>query len=134
MKKISKILKFSTSIFMITLIMFLNLITVNAATAPDSLIIDNYEAGYANNPLGINRSFQVKQASDGKYVYCMAYNLLVPENTKYLNKGVTNDKGVSYIVSQGANDKSLNEYFVTQVALWIYLLDNNLAGISFFTI
>ena len=126
MKKISKILKFSTSIFMITLIMFSNLITVNAATAPDSLIIDNYEAGYANNPLGINRSFQVKQASDGKYVYCMAYNLLVPENTKYLNKGVTNDKGVSYIVSQGANDKSLNEYFVTQVALWIYLLDNNL--------
>ena len=126
MKKTKKFLKFSLSMIMVALIMVSSLMPVKAITAPNSLIIDNYEAGYANNPLKINRSFQVKQASDGKYVYCMAYNLLVPKNTKYINKGVTNDAGVSYIISQGANDKTLNEYFVTQVALWIYLLDKNL--------
>lgn len=126
MKNISKIFKLTTSIVMVSLIMFSNLVSVKAATAVDSMVIDNYEAGYAKNPLGINRSFQVKQATDGKYVYCMAYNLLVPKNTKYTNKGITNDSGVAYIVSQGLNDKTLNEYFVTQVALWIYLLDNNL--------
>ena len=126
MKKINKLFKFSSSIIMCALIFLSGLISVKAISAPDSMIVDNYEAGYANNPLNINRSFQVKQASDGKYVYCMAYNLLVPENTKYVNKGVTNDAGVSYIIKKGANDKSLNEYFVTQVSLWIYLLDNNL--------
>ena len=126
MKKINKLFKFSSSIIMCALIFLSGLISVKAISAPDSMIVDNYEAGYANNPLNIDRSFQVKQASDGKYVYCMAYNLLVPENTKYVNKGVTNDAGVSYIIKKGANDKSLNEYFVTQVSLWIYLLDNNL--------
>lgn len=121
-----KKIKLTTMIFMATLVLFSNLLTVEAVTVPDTLVVNTTEVGNGNNPLKLNRSFAIKKTSDGKYMYCMDYHMLSPKNTTYKNKGLTDDNGVNYIVSQGATVSNDNDYFIVQTALWIYLLDYNL--------
>lgn len=105
---------------------FANIVLVNADTAKDSIVVNTIEKGKGNNPLGVDRTFAVKKDSNGNYMYCMDYHMLSPVNTTYKKQGKTSDKGVAYIMTLASDDSNDDEFFVTQMALWIYLLDKNL--------
>lgn len=119
-------MKICMSVIMVGLVLLSSIATVSAATVPSSVVVSNYEIGYGNNPLGINRSLQVKKDKSGHYMYCMDYNLYSPSNTEYTSNGPTTDNGIAYILGQGANNSNDKEYAVTQVALWIYMLEKGL--------
>ena len=122
MKKISKLI---FAVIMVGLMFMSNLLTVNAVTVPDKAVVNHYEQGSGNNPLKVARGFAIKKATDGTLMYCLDYHLYAPNNTTYVNKGLTNDAGVAYIMKYAAKDKSYETYFIGQTAIWIYLLDTN---------
>ena len=113
------------AVIMVGLIFSGSLSTVKAVTVPNSAVVNHYEQGSGNNPLGVNRGFAIKKSSDGTLMYCLDYHLYAPSNTTYVNKGLTNDAGVAYILKYAAKDNSYQTYFIGQTALWIYLLDTN---------
>ena len=122
MKKRSKLI---FAVIMVGLMFSVNLLTVNAVTVPNTVVVNHYEQGRANNLLNIQRDFAIKKSTDGTLMYCLDYHLYNPSNTTYINKGVTSDNGLAYIMNYAAKDKSYQTYFIGQVAVWLYLLDTN---------
>lgn len=122
MKKINKVF---FAVIMVGLMFVSNLSIVSAVTAPNSVVVNHYEQGSGNNPLNVPRGFAIKKSTDGTLMYCLDYHLYAPSNTTYINKGLTSDNGVAYIMKYAAKDKSYETYFIGQTALWIYLLDTN---------
>ncbi len=84
---------------------------------------------YAMNPkpLGLTNNISVKKTSTGKYIYCydVNANLPIPSIVYTKNETITN-AAMASIIASGANDKTDNDFFATQAALWIYLLDNGM--------
>lgn len=122
MKRFNKVL---FAVIMVGLMFCANLSAVGAVTVPNSAVVNHYEQGSGQNPLNVARGFAIKKATDGTLMYCLDYHLYAPSNTTYLNKGLTSDNGVAYIMRYAAKDKSYTTYFIGQTALWIYMLDTN---------
>lgn len=122
MKRFGKVI---FAVVMVGLMFTSNLLTVSAVTVPNSAVVNHYEQGSGNNPLGVARGFAIKKSTDNTLMYCLDYHLYAPSNTTYVNKGLTSDNGVAYIMNYAIKDKSYETYFIAQTALWIYLLDTN---------
>ena len=122
MKKSIKII----SLFVVALVMvIIGKETVFAAdSAPSSFTAVSTKM--SKNPVGLEtNNISIKKTSDGKYIYCYDVNDLVPNGIKYTKKSIITDPTVNYIIAHGlTQDKTETDFFSTQAALWIYLLDN----------
>lgn len=122
MKKSIKII----SLFIISLIMiFVGKETVFAADSVPTTFTA-VSSKMTTSPIGLeSNNISVKKTKDGKYIYCYDVNDKVPNNITYTKKEAITDPIVNYIIAQGlTQDDDDNEFFSTQSALWIYLLDN----------
>lgn len=125
MKKINKKIKLLSLLVISALLIFVGKETVFASdSAPASFVAKTHSL----NPkvLGLTNNISVKKTTTGAYVYCYDVNKLLPNNTTYTKKYVTNDLAIQYIIDSGLDDKTDNDFFATQAALWIYLLDNGM--------
>lgn len=76
--------------------------------------------------LGTTSRINIKKTTDGKYIYCLEATKLLPNaNIIYTKSNLITDPAVSYIIARGYDDSTDAEFFATQAALWIYLVDNN---------
>ena len=122
MKKSIKIL----SLFIIALVaMFVSKETVFAGdNSPSRFNASTYEM--TNKPLGLTQTINIKKTTDGRYVYCLDVNKKLPTTSiRYSKNTQVTDPAIRYIIASGANDVTDTDFFVTQSALWIYLLDTN---------
>jgi len=121
MKKSIKLI----SLFIISLLMILiGKETVFAAdNAPASFVA--VSSKMTKNPTGLEtNNISVKKTKTGVYIYCYDVNDLVPNNMTYTKKEKITDPIINYIVASGRQDKNENQFFATQAALWIHLLEN----------
>ena len=122
MKKSIKLI----SLFIISLVVvFVSKVTVFAAdNAP--LSFTAVSTTMTKNPVGLEtNNISVKKTSDGKYIYCYDVNDKVPNGIKYTKKTMITDPTVNYIIAHGlTQDRNESDFFSTQAALWIYLLDS----------
>ncbi len=96
---------------------------VFASTAPKSFKATSYQMTPA--PLGLTEKVNIKKTTDGKYIYCYDVNKKVPVGgVEYNYIGYFDNPAIGYIVVSGLYDKTDSEFFATQTALWIYLIDN----------
>lgn len=96
--------------------------TVFAANAaPNTLTVDSYAIN--PKPLGLDYNISVKKATNGKYVYCFDVNKAVPTGIVYSKGLEVQDQVIASIISSGLDDKNDNEFFATQAALWMYLVE-----------
>lgn len=124
-KSLNKKIKLLSLLVISTLMILVGKETVFASvSAPESFIAKTY----ALNPkvLGLTNNISVKKTTTGEYVYCYDVNKLLPNNTKYTKKSVVDDLAIQFIIDSGLDDKTDNDFFATQAALWIYLLDNGM--------
>jgi len=122
MKKSLKLI----SLFIIAIIaIFVSKETVFAAdSSPAKLNINAHKM--TSKPLGLTQLIHVKKTSDGKYVYCFDAEKTIPDSTvTYTKANLISDPAISYIIASGYNDKNDEDFFATQAALWIYLVDTN---------
>ena len=78
-------------------------------------------------PFGLTRKVYVKKTVDGKYIYCLDVVKTVPnKNITYTKSELITDPAIHYIIASGHDDVTDNDFYATQTALWIYLVDNNL--------
>ena len=125
MKKINKKIKLLSLLVISLLLIFVGKETVFASdSAPASFVAKTH----ALNPkvLGLTNNISVKKTTTGAYVYCYDVNKQLPNNTTYTKKFAVNDLAIQYIIDSGLDDKTDNDFFATQAALWIYLLDNGM--------
>ena len=125
MKKLNKKIKLLSLLVISLLLIFVGKETVFASdSAPASFVAKTH----ALNPkvLGLTNNISVKKTTTGAYVYCYDVNKQLPNNTTYTKKSVVNDLAIQYIIDSGLDDKTDNDFFATQAALWIYLLDNGM--------
>lgn len=124
-KSLNKKIKLLSLLVISTLMILVGKETVFASvSAPESFTAKTY----ALNPkvLGLTNNINVKKTTTGEYVYCYDVNKLLPNNTKYTKKSVVDDLAIQFIIDSGLDDKTDNDFFATQAALWIYLLDNGM--------
>ena len=124
-KSLNKKIKLLSLLVISTLMILVGKETVFASvSAPESFTAKTY----ALNPkvLGLTNNINVKKTTTGEYVYCYDVNKLLPDNTKYTKKSVVDDLAIQFIIDSGLDDKTDNDFFATQAALWIYLLDNGM--------
>ena len=124
-KSLNKKIKLLSLLVISTLMILVGKETVFASdSAPESFTAKTY----ALNPkvLGLTNNISVKKTTTGEYVYCYDVNKLLPNNTKYTKKSVVDDLAIQFIIDSGLDDKTDNDFFATQAALWIYLLDNGM--------
>lgn len=115
---------------LITLLLFALIVTFGnsnnvlaSENAPATFKANTYK--FSSNPLGLTGTINVKKTTDGKYIYCLDVGKKLPTSDIIYTKGnLITDPKVSYIIASGYNDKTDNEFFATQAALWIYLLDS----------
>lgn len=125
MKKINKKIKLLSLLVISLLLIFVGKETVFASdNAPASFVAKTH----ALNPkvLGLTNNINVKKTTTGLYVYCYDVNKQLPNNTTYTKQYAVNDLAIQYIIDSGLDDKTDNDFFATQAALWIYLLDNGM--------
>ena len=125
MKKLNKKIKLLSLLVISALLIFVGKETVFASdSAPASFVAKTH----ALNPkvLGLTNNISVKKTTNGAYVYCYDVNKQLPNNTTYTKKFAVNDLAIQYIIDSGLDDKTDNDFFATQAALWIYLLDNGM--------
>ena len=125
MKKINKKIKLLSLLVISLLLIFVGKETVFASdSAPASFVAKTH----ALNPkvLGLTNNINVKKTTTGLYVYCYDVNKQLPNNTTYTKQYAVNDLAIQYIIDSGLDDKTDNDFFATQAALWIYLLDNGM--------
>lgn len=125
MKKINKKIKLLSLLVISLLLIFVGKETVFASdSAPASFVAKTH----ALNPkvLGLTNNISVKKTTTGLYVYCYDVNKQLPNNTTYTKQYAVNDLAIQYIIDSGLDDKTDNDFFATQAALWIYLLDNGM--------
>ena len=72
-------------------------------------------------------SFEMKQMTNGEWLYCTNYYALTAKDVKAKLIGKM-DKGITYILENGYPNKSITgdgtkDYYITQVAVWWYLDD-----------
>ena len=124
-KSLNKKIKLLSLLVISALMILVGKETVFASdSAPESFTAKTY----ALNPkvLGLTNNISVKKTTTGEYVYCYDVNKLLPNNTKYTKKSVVDDLAIQFIIDSGLDDKTDNDFFATQAALWIYLLDNGM--------
>lgn len=121
MKKSIKII----SLFILSLIMiFIGKETVYALDASPKRFTA-VSSKMTKNPTGLEtNNISIKKTSDGMYIYCYDVNDKVPNNITYTKRELISDPVINYIIALGRNDKTENDFFATQAALWIYLLDS----------
>lgn len=125
MKKLNKKIKLISLLVISLLVIFVGKETVFASdSAPASFVAKTY--ALSPKPIGLTNNISVKKTSTGAYVYCYDVNKLVPNNVTYTKKSAVNDLAIQYIIDSGLDDKTDNDFFATQAALWIYLLDNGM--------
>ena len=125
MKKLNKKIKLISLLVISLLVIFVGKETVFASdSAPASFVAKTY--ALSPKPIGLTNNISVKKTSTGAYVYCYDVNKLVPNNITYTKKSAVNDLAIQYIIDSGLDDKTDNDFFATQAALWIYLLDNGM--------
>ena len=125
MKKLNKKIKLLSLLVISLLLIFVGKETVFASdSAPASFVAKTH----ALNPkvLGLTNNINVKKTTTGLYVYCYDVNKQLPNNTTYTKQYAVNDLAIQYIIDSGLDDKTDNDFFATQAALWIYLLDNGM--------
>ncbi len=107
----------------------INLLDVNAKTAPSSLKMKSksnlyYFSGSTDYINGYN--FYRKQFTNGMYGYCVSnINTKVPAGLTLKSKGKIIDKGLDYIIKNGWPNKTFTgnakkDYYITQSAIWEY--------------
>lgn len=119
------------SIKLITLLVFtlITLFTSGITVLADDNSPSTFRASthdyYDTNVLGITNTINVKKTTDGKYIYCMDVSKRLPNTSILYTKGYEiKNHAISYIIASGYDDSNDTEFFATQAALWIYLLDN----------
>lgn len=101
-----------------------NSVVYAADSAPSSFKASTHTL--AGNPLGLTSTINVKKTTDGKYIYCLDVNKNLPTSSIRYTKGeLINDPAINYIIASGYNDSTDLEFFATQAALWIHLVDTN---------
>ena len=116
-KKFSKLL--------VSIVIFLTtIVQVNAASVPSSVTVSSI--GKIN--YGGTYYFPVKYTSDGTLAYCTDFQKLYPMGVKMTNPTKV-DNGLAYIIANGykgtkadyGNDSKMNQYYITQLAIYTYL-------------
>lgn len=119
MKKSIKVLISLVFALVLTLVCKETVFADNAA--PSTLTINSY--ALSPKPLGLDYNISVKKATNGKYVYCFDVNKAVPTGIVYTKGQEVKDEIIRRIIASGLNDKTDNEFYATQSALWIYLIE-----------
>lgn len=124
-KSLNKKIKLLSLLVISTLMILVGKETVFASdSAPTSFTAKTY--AMSPKPLGLTNNISVKKTTGGVYVYCYDVNKLLPNNTVYTRKTSVDDLAIRYIIDSGLDDKTDNDFFATQAALWIYMLDNGM--------
>ena len=90
--------------------------------APSTLTVNSY--ALSPKPLGLDYNISVKKATNGKFVYCFDVNKAVPTGIVYTKGKEVKDEVIRRIIASGINDKTDNDFYATQSALWIYLYES----------
>lgn len=119
-----KIIKLSTGLFLVFIMMIVS--TMNAKAAPAQIGIATSRK--INNAYISNLTFSYKYCSDGKYLYCLNKNKKTASNVmaNWVSNSSLVDGGVLHIMKNGYPEKSITgnqekDYYITQVAVWLYL-------------
>ena len=124
-KSLNKKIKLLSLLVISALMILVGKETVFASdSAPTSFTAKTY--AMSPKPLGLTNNISVKKTTGGVYVYCYDVNKLLPNNTVYTRKTSVDDLAIRYIIDSGLDDKTDNDFFATQAALWIYMLDNGM--------
>ena len=116
--------KLLMALFMTITAFFGSVLVVNAVSNVPSQMNVNHVTRYSgNNPLRVNRNFVVMKSTDGKFVYCIDFKMKSADGNLYKKASEITDYGLAYIVGQGINNKTETDYFITQIATYIYLSD-----------
>ena len=112
-------------LFIISLVMiFIGKETVFAADSAPSTFVA-VSSRMSTQPKGLSGfKSSIKKTSAGKFIYCNEVYKSVPNNVTYSKGSLVTDPVINYIIGSGTEDKTENEFFATQAALWIYLYDN----------
>ena len=118
-----KMLNFVLMMLVMMFVLVSGIFTVEATTVASSLTFTSKEI---NTPLTFTGPFHViKVNGKSTYVYCTNYIKSTPiSSIKYTKGSEVTDAGVNYILEKGYANDSDNDYFITQVALWIHLMNN----------
>lgn len=124
-KSLNKKIKLLSLLVISALMILVGKETVFASdSVPTSFTAKTY--AMSPKPLGLTNNISVKKTTGGVYVYCYDVNKLLPNNTVYTRKTSVDDLAIRYIIDSGLDDKTDNDFFATQAALWIYMLDNGM--------
>lgn len=124
-KSLNKKIKLLSLLVISALVILVGKETVFANdSAPTSFVAKSY--ALSPKPIGLTNNISVKKTSTGAYIYCYDVNKVIPNNITYTKKSMVNDLAIQYIIDSGLDDKTDNDFFATQAALWIYLLDNGM--------
>jgi len=92
-----------------------------ADNAPATFKASTTKMSYA--PIGLIDKPNVKK-TNGKYIYCLDITKNLPDSSvTYTKANLVSDPALAYIIASGYDDKTDEDFFATQAALWIYLFD-----------
>lgn len=100
------------------------IMTTYAETPADSFNAKHHEI---TPPISFGDKFHVIKTTSGKYIYCLQYNKLSPnEDIKYTKGALITNNGLNYLLNKAYNVKKDSEYFIYKSAVWLYMVDTGI--------
>lgn len=120
----NKIIKLTTSLLLVLIMVVASIINVNAAESTISI----GTARKVNKKFIAGRAFAYKVTTDGRYLYCVeeAKDRVSNVKANLVQNSDKIDGGIIYILKNGFPEKSITgdkdkDYYITQTAIWWYL-------------